>query len=243
MRTGRAPRRHRANKRTDDACDPAADFYTVHYRAYHAETFNIDPTPFLGPFARRLPPGSRVLDVGCGSGRDLVWLRRQGFEAIGFERSPGLAELARQAAGGTVIVGDFTRFDFTALAVDALVLCSALVHVPPAELAAVLGRILPAVRPQNASALGARDGVAGHAGLVYVSLKEGRGQYTDAWGRRFYLWSDTAARRLFEALSLAVVHFRSGLSAVADNSAWLGYVLSLDRCTDNYQEYSPDEKP
>ncbi len=238
MRTGKDPRQQRADKSPGDVGSAAADYYTVHYRAYHAETFHIDPTPYLGPFARRLPPGGRVLDVGCGSGRDLVWLRRQGFEAIGFECSPGLADLARQAAGSTVIVGDFTRFDFAALAVDALLMCGALVHVPPADLAAVLGRILPAVRPHHTSALRSTTSVAGDTGLVYVSLKEGRGRYTDADGRCFYLWSDAAARRLFGALGLAVVHFRRGRSTVTGNSPWLGYVLSLDPGLEDCQEAS-----
>jgi len=37
--------------------------------------------------------------VGCGSGRDLLWMKKQDFDVIGFERSPGLAELARENAG------------------------------------------------------------------------------------------------------------------------------------------------
>jgi len=31
--------------------------------------------------------------VGCGSGRDLLWLKNRGFKVIGFERPKGLAEL------------------------------------------------------------------------------------------------------------------------------------------------------
>jgi len=34
-------------------------------------------------------------ELGCGSGRDLLWLKNRGFHVIGFERSPGLAELCR----------------------------------------------------------------------------------------------------------------------------------------------------
>jgi len=40
-----------------------------------------------------------VLDVGCGSGRDLLWMKKWNFEVIGFERSPGFAELAGRKPG------------------------------------------------------------------------------------------------------------------------------------------------
>ena len=43
-----------------------------------------------------------VLDIGCGSGRDLKWLRERGFSVTGFERSKGLAALARRHAGGRI---------------------------------------------------------------------------------------------------------------------------------------------
>jgi len=72
------------------------DFYQENYKSYHEKTFLIDPSSFLEPLARRLPPEAFILDVGCGSGRDLVWMKKRGFEVIGFERSPGLAELARE---------------------------------------------------------------------------------------------------------------------------------------------------
>ena len=72
------------------------DYYQENYKAYHEKTFSIDPSSFLEPLARRLPPEAFILDVGCGSGRDLMWMAKRGFEVIGFERSPGLAELARE---------------------------------------------------------------------------------------------------------------------------------------------------
>ncbi len=228
MKTGRRqPRRHRSDESPGGARGPAADYYSVHYRAYHAETFHVDPTPFLEPFARRLRPGSRVLDVGCGSGRDLAWLRRRGFEAIGFERSPGLAELARRETGGQVIVGDFTRFDFASLVVDALLMCGALVHVPHADLPHVIGRILPAITPLP-SPLNDCGRATDDRGPVYISLKAGRGRHVDRHGRIFYLWSDAVLRGLFKDLGLAVIHFSRGPSAVGGNRNWLGYVLRID---------------
>ncbi len=40
------------------------------------------PSLFAGWVAGRLEPGSRVVELGCGNGRDSVWLAEQGFRVI-----------------------------------------------------------------------------------------------------------------------------------------------------------------
>ena len=67
------------------------EYYTTHFSQYHEKTFTIDPAPFLSAFAENLKPGAHVLDIGCGSGRDLLWLAQKGLQPTGFEASPGLA--------------------------------------------------------------------------------------------------------------------------------------------------------
>lgn len=36
----------------------------------------------------RIPPGARVLDAGCGSGRNLLYLLREGYEVFGADADP-----------------------------------------------------------------------------------------------------------------------------------------------------------
>jgi 2-polyprenyl-3-methyl-5-hydroxy-6-metoxy-1,4-benzoquinol methylase len=45
-----------------------SDSYSDNPVAYHAQTFPLDPAPFLGPLTRHVLAPARVLDVGCGSG-------------------------------------------------------------------------------------------------------------------------------------------------------------------------------
>jgi len=46
----------------------------------------------------RLKPGMRVLDAGCGAGRNLVYLLRSGFEVFGADADPEAVESVRMLA-------------------------------------------------------------------------------------------------------------------------------------------------
>jgi SAM-dependent methyltransferase len=44
----------------------------------------------------RITPGSRILDAGCGSGRNLVYFLREGYEVFGADRDPLAIEETRR---------------------------------------------------------------------------------------------------------------------------------------------------
>ena len=46
----------------------------------------------------RITPGSRILDAGCGSGRNLVYFLREGYEVFATDRDPLAIEDARRLA-------------------------------------------------------------------------------------------------------------------------------------------------
>ncbi len=186
------------------------DYYQKNYKAYHEKTFSIDPTSFLVPLAQRLSADAFILDVGCGSGRDLLWMKNRGFEVIGFERSPGLAELARDNAGCEIIEGDFETYDFTSILADAVMLIGSLVHVPHERFSEVFKNITSAI-PKH--------------GSVLITLKEGSGDRTDSDGRIFYLWEDPKARELFDTLGFKVCDFSTSVSKTGSGDVWLSYVL------------------
>ena len=186
------------------------NYYQKNYQAYHEKTFSIDPSSFLSPLAKRLPPEAFVLDVGCGSGRDLLWMKKRGFEVIGFEQSPGLAELARDNAGCEVIEGDFETYDFSSILVDAVMLVGALVHVPHEGFSNVFENITSAISDD---------------GSVLITLKEGSGNSTAPDGRTFYLWEDPKLRELFDSLGFKLCDFLSSVSKTGSGDVWLSYVL------------------
>jgi SAM-dependent methyltransferase len=200
------------------------DYYQINYREYHEKTFSMDPSSYLEPFARRLAPRCRILDIGCGSGRDLLWLKGKGFQVTGFERSPGLAGIARKMTECTVIEGDFELYDFSGLSADTILASGSLVHLPHHRLSQVIQNILKAI--ENTQDSGKRppesDQPQAH---LYISLKEGTGNRTDKKGRVFYLWQAEELSVLFGKLGFSVLDFSRTESAVGTGEIWLGYVL------------------
>ena len=187
-----------------------SDFYERNHRQYFESTVNIDPSAFLQPLTARLEPGATILDIGCGSGRDLRWLSDRGFRPAGFEKSPGLAGLARRHSGCPVIEGDFDGFDFSGLCFDALVLVGSLVHVARKRLPAALGSVCRALVP---------------GGVVLVTFKEGNGTSRSADGRVFTLWCKEELEDLFTAQQFRVLEFFRSASRLHSGDVWLGFVL------------------
>ena len=188
-------------------------YYHQHAEEYFQRTVAIDPSSFLQDFVRFLPPGAAILDLGCGSGRDLRWLRQQGFAGTGLEQSPALARLAAEHSGCPVITADFATWDFPRHRFDALLASGSLVHTPHQHLADIIGRAARALLP---------------AGIFYLSLKQGRGHRTDALGRPFYYWQDPDLRALFTRIGLNILNFSTSTSALNSSDQWLAYVVQVD---------------
>jgi SAM-dependent methyltransferase len=99
--------------------------------------------------AGRLPPGARVVDLGCGAGipatRELAGhgLRVLGvdFSAVQLRRAQVLVPAAR------FVQADMTAFGLRPASVDAVVSFYALIHVPLADQQALFPRVRAWIRP------------------------------------------------------------------------------------------------
>jgi SAM-dependent methyltransferase len=86
-------------------------------------------------------PPFRILDFGCGPGRDLKAFRELGHEPIGLEGSPRFVDLARAYSGCEVWLQDFLALDLPPQYFDGVFANASLFHVPSQELPRVLGEL------------------------------------------------------------------------------------------------------
>ncbi len=186
------------------------NFYEENYQQYFNSTVDLDPSTFLMPLTNLLEPQSTILDIGCGSGRDLLWFARKGFQPTGFEQSPSLARLAREHTNCQVIEGDFNDYNFSDFRFSALVFVGSLVHLPKESLPAILMSTCQALESN---------------GLILITIKEGNDSRATSDDRIFTLWSKQDIEKIFEENGLNILDFSRQKSKLRPDDIWLGYVL------------------
>jgi len=119
-------------------------------------------------------PPLRILDFGCGPGRDLLAFRQLGHEPTGLEGSAALAAMAREASGCEVLEQNFLSLELPPEHFDGVFANASLFHVPAQELARVLGELRAALKP---------------GGVLFASNPRGHGE--EGWqGERYGAWHD-----------------------------------------------------
>ena len=94
-------------------------------------------------------PPFRILDLGCGPGRDLAYFRSLGHEAVGLDGSARFVEIAHQATGCEVLHQSFLRLSLPPGRFDGIFANASLFHVPTQELARVLVELRAALVPRG----------------------------------------------------------------------------------------------
>nr|WP_314256988.1 class I SAM-dependent methyltransferase [uncultured Devosia sp.] len=164
------------------------DDKTLRFYADNAATYArhaIAPTGEpLTRFLSALPSRARILELGCGNGRDAAHMLAQGYDVDPTDGTPELPREAETRLGKPVRVLLFEQLDAMA-AYDGIWACASLLHVEDADLAAILARIHRALRP---------------GGVFTASYKAGRAEGRDKLDRYY---NYPTAERLTEAYRAA----------------------------------------
>lgn len=159
-------------------------YYEAHACEYAAATSQIDMSERIAQFVALLPPGGRILDVGCGAGRDLRQFRLSGMQAIGLDLSPKLVEIARRRSGCEVIVADLLAPP-TMAPFDGIWAMASLLHVQRGLIGEAMTSLASLLKP---------------GGVFFSSVKRGVGEVMDDMGRWFTLYNEAQwANHLREA--------------------------------------------
>jgi SAM-dependent methyltransferase len=98
-----------------------------------------------------LPPtqGLRILDLGCGPGRDLLYFKSLGHKPTGLDGTPAFCEMARRLTGCEVLNQNFLKLQLEPSSFDGIFANASLFHVPRQELPRVLAELKNALVPEG----------------------------------------------------------------------------------------------
>jgi ubiquinone/menaquinone biosynthesis C-methylase UbiE len=124
-----------------------------------------------GRFLARLGPDGRVLDVGCGAGRDMAWMEAQGAQVTGVDLSPGMLAQAQRIVRGTLLLMDMCRLALPAEHFDGVWCCASLLHVPKVQAPLAVAEMRRVLVPGGMLFLGVQEG----EGEVWETAPYGHG--------------------------------------------------------------------
>ena len=143
-------------------------YYNNNAETYAEQTRYLDVSQLYTDFEECLCPGARILDLGCGSGRDSKYFLEQGYDVSAIDGSEKLCRYAAAYAG--IPVQEMRFEDFHEInCYEGIWACASILHLSYEELKEVLSNIYEALVPN---------------GIFYTSFKYGIGE-KERGGRHF----------------------------------------------------------
>ena len=133
--------------------------------------------------------GLRILDAGCGPGRDAALLRLAGAEVVSLDLARAMLHEARRLdESGHLIQADLRRLPFASASFDAVWCFAALGHLPPLAIPQALAEFRRVL----------------DKGWLYVVVRQGSGVRTASWeGSLTRYFTDFTPESLAAALHAA----------------------------------------
>lgn len=158
------------------------DFYNKNAQNYADSTFNLDVKNTRDKFAENIPSGGKILDAGCGSGRDVLAFSEMGFKVVGIDASKELVEIAKKNTKQEIHQKSFSEINWKS-EFDGVWCMASLLHLNKLQLTEALSNIGEALKP---------------SGKLYASFKSGEGESYDDKGRFFKYQSEKELKETLE---------------------------------------------
>ena len=188
------------------------DYYDKNATEYSESTIGVDFSATQERFLRYIPSHAKILDFGCGSGRDAKYFLDKGYDVDAIDGSKEFCRLASVYTGITV-----KQMLFQELAsvneYDGIWACASILHLQKDDLILVLHKMATALK---------------NTGVIYASFKYGT-FFGERQGRYFTYFNE---ERLTEILALVPeLQYRefwisSDVRPDRSDEKWLNVILS-----------------
>jgi SAM-dependent methyltransferase len=132
-------------------------YYDSHASKFCEDTASVDMSKLYAPFLAEIPASGRILDAGCGSGRDSLAFLKAGYDVVPIDASLEMVKATNKLTGRDALLLAFDEIEFIN-EFDGIWACASLLHVSRGDLDAVLIRLTKALKA---------------TGVLYLSFKLG----------------------------------------------------------------------
>ena len=158
------------------------EYYNKNSKDYFDSTVNVDMSASYEEFINLLPKGSKILDLGCGSGRDSLQFMKLGYDVTAVDGSLELAKRAAKLLGKEVIVSSFEELQLEDK-YDGIWACASLLHLDNNALRDVLNKLYDNLND---------------SGIFYMSFKYGTSEFIDKNNRYFNMFTEDRLIKFIE---------------------------------------------
>ncbi len=213
--------------------DSTKRYYETHAKEYFDATSESNLRPLWRKISGRLKVKDLILDLGCGSGRDLRHFSQRGFRIVGVDYSFNLLKLARDFSEQPVVLADFLTLPFGENTFDAVWAIGSLLHVPRHQLPLVLQQIYRVLKPDA---------------LFFTSMKSGYDEATDLLGRHtvFYQkneWESILREHCYAVIeSEEMLETRGGNAGAIVEIGWITATAKVVKPASGKVDSSPEQR-
>ena len=187
------------------------EYYNSKAKDFVSDTVAVAFTEIQDIFLEYIPVGGKILDFGCGSGRDTKYFLSKGNDVDAIDGSEELCKIASEYAGIHIKQMLFEELDAIE-EYDGIWACASILHVEKANLPEILKKIATATKK---------------GGFVYVSFKYGNFEGVRN-GRFFTYLTEESFNELLQNISelkIEKLWISADVRAERGEEQWLNIVL------------------
>ena len=180
------------------------DYYNENAEQFAENTFNADMSSVYKEFLDFLEPDAKILDLGCGSGRDSLAFKKLGYDVTAVDGSESICKVAREKTGIEV---QCLRFDELSYQneFDGIWACASLLHVEKDSMRSILNKVATALKEK---------------GILYVSYKYGNSEREDN-GKHYSDYTEEDIEQLFKGTGLEAIKYWKSGDQLKREAVWL----------------------
>jgi len=185
-------------------------YYNTNAKEFFKSTINIDMTLLYNEFEKYLNPNDKILDLGCGSGRDSLYFINKGYKVTAIDNSFELAKIASEYINQNVICLNMLDLNFTN-EFNAIWACASILHINKSEILNVFNKCFNALKKN---------------GIFYSSFKYGDKE-EEIEGRFFNFYTESSIESLINKTSFCVekIFVTNDSRKGREGEQWLNVIL------------------